>query len=193
MIDLNATASRFLIYKGCASLNAKNSVRKLQTAFMLLPLILLACSLERRNDFNFTVDQPMRCGIFKSYFFVREVKEEIYPDLGMLIANAAKLNIEGNLQNRLIDAARGCTEECEVAKDNLRLIQEEIKRKLALNEIKGDLSKVASDVRRFETAKKNWLRDHSRRYNAGLAMLPEITRVRWQKEAARFLVLSAEP
>lgn len=168
------------------------AVRKVLIITGLIPLILLACRLERREDFIFSIDQPMRCGIFKSYFFVREVREEIYPDLGMVVANAEKLGVSGKDRESLADRARQCTELCEVKKDNLRLMQEEIKRKLALNEIRGDLSRVQRDVREFEDAKKFWLADHARRYRAALGTLNEAVRAKWNAASVKFLPLPKE-
>lgn len=147
----------------------------------LLPVLLLqtACRLERREDFDFSVDQPLRCGIFKSYYFVRQISEEVYPDLGLVLANRRRLALEPQRAEALEKHARHCTELCEVRKDQLRLMQEAIKAKLALNEIKGDLRLLAKEVREFEAAKLEWLKEHAARYHAGLAELTEGQRALW--------------
>lgn len=154
--------------------------RKLRFA---LPVVILigagACRIERREDFDFSTDVPLRCGIFKSYYFVREVKEEIYPDLGLVLANRKRLALEPGTQSDLENAARHCTELCEVKKDELRVMQEAIKAKLKLNEIKGDLRLLAKEVREFEAAKAAWLAEHGARYHKGLALLSEGQRALW--------------
>lgn len=153
-----------------------------QLKFTLLVLALAgaaACRIERREDFDFSTDVPLRCGIFKSYYFVREVKEEIYPDLGLVLANRKRLALEPGTLAELENAARHCTELCEVKKDDLRLMQETIKAKLKLNEIKGDLRLLAKEVREFEAAKAVWLAEHSVRYHKGLALLSEGQRALW--------------
>jgi hypothetical protein len=144
-------------------------------------LLQAACRLERREDFDFSVDTPLRCGIFRSYYFVRDVQEEVYPDLGLLLGNAARLGLSASQQTRLTALARECTELCEVKKDRLRIMQEDIKAKLALNEIKGDLALLAREVQAFERAKAEWLREHAARYRAGLSVLNESQRARWQQ------------
>lgn len=152
------------------------------TLFAHLGLILafvVGCRFERREDFDFSIDQPLRCGIFKSYYFVREVKEEIYPDLGLLYANRARLALSESQSQDILTRARHCTELCEVEKDNLRLMQEAIKEKLALNEIKGNLHLLAKEVREFEAAKAHWLSAHRERYHQGVALLTEAQRARW--------------
>lgn len=146
---------------------------------VLIAVAGLSCRLERREDFDFSTDVPLRCGIFKSYYFVREVKEEVYPDLGLVYANRKRLALEDGEATRLHDAARHCTEICEVKKDQLRVMQEAIKAKLAMNEIKGDLRLLAKEVREFEAAKAAWLAEHTRRYREGLAVLTEGQRALW--------------
>jgi len=145
----------------------------------LILAFVVGCRFERREDFDFSIDQPLRCGIFKSYYFVREVKEEIYPDLGLLYANRARLELSEDQSQAILTRARQCTELCEVEKDNLRLLQEAIKEKLALNEIKGDLHLLAKEVREFEAAKAQWLAAHRERYHQGVALLTEAQRARW--------------
>jgi hypothetical protein len=163
------------------------SRRKILTAIpALIACWAVSCRLERREDFDFSVDTPLRCGIFKSYYFVREVKEEIYPDLGLVYANRKRLALEAGEEGRLHEAARHCTEICEVKKDQLRVLQEAIKAKLATNEIKGDLRLLAKEVREFETAKAAWLAEHAGRYRAGLALLTEGQRALWAP-AERYL------
>lgn len=144
-----------------------------------LALLLTACRFERREDFDFSVDQPLRCGIFQSYYFVRDVREEIYPDLGLVIANRRPLNLTATQVVSIGEAARHCTELCIVKKDRLRLMQETIKEKLALNEIKGDLRLLAKDVKEFEIAKRDWLQEHQTRYHEGLKLLSEPQRAQW--------------
>jgi hypothetical protein len=146
---------------------------------LFLAVMLVACRLERREDFDFSADQPLRCGIFRSHYFVREVKEEVFPDLGLVAANGQSLGLTALQANQLQDAARVCTEICTVKKDHLRLMQEAIKAKLALNEIKGDLRLLAKDVREFESAKREWLDEHRERYHKGLGLLNEPQRAKW--------------
>lgn len=152
-----------------------------QLSKILLPVLLLqiGCRLERREDFDFSADQPLRCGIFKSYYFVRQISEEVYPDLGLVLANRRRLALEPQRVEAVEKHARHCTELCEVRKDQLRLMQEAIKGKLALNEIKGDLRLLAKEVREFEAAKAEWLAEHAARYRAGLAELTEGQRALW--------------
>jgi hypothetical protein len=144
-----------------------------------LALLLTGCRFERREDFDFSVDQPLRCGIFQSYYFVRDIREEVYPDLGLVIANKRPLDLTAAQVDSISEAARHCTELCIVKKDQLRLMQEAIKEKLALNEIKGDLRLLAKDVKEFETAKREWLHDHQTRYREGLKLLTEQQRAQW--------------
>ena len=148
---------------------------------LLLQVFLLQvhCRLERREDFDFSADQPLRCGIFKSYYFVRQISEEVYPDLGLVLANRGRLALEPQRVEAVEKHARHCTELCEVRKDQLRLMQEAIKAKLALNEIKGDLRLLAKEVREFEAAKAEWLKEHAMRYRAGLTELTEGQRALW--------------
>lgn len=141
--------------------------------------VFAGCRLERREDFDFSATQPLRCGIFKSYYFVRDIREEVYPDLGLVLANGSRLALSAGQRSQLAENARVCTEICEVAKDKLRLMQEEIKAKLALNEIKGDLRLLAKEVREFDAAKLAWLRDHADRYHRGLEILTEPQRAQW--------------
>lgn len=143
-----------------------------------------ACRLERREDFDFSKDQPLRCGIFKSYYFVRQISEEVYPDLGLVLANRKRLVLEGSRAETVERHARHCTELCEVRKDQLRIMQEAIKAKLALNEIKGDLRLLAKEVNEFEAAKAEWLKEHAARYRAGLAELTEGQRALWSPAEA---------
>lgn len=152
-----------------------------QVFIFLLPFLLLqvACRLERREDFDFSADQPLRCGIFKSYYFVRQISEEVYPDLGLVLANRRRLALEAQQAEKIETHARHCTELCEVRKDQLRLMQEAIKAKLALNEIKGDLRLLAKEVREFESAKAEWLKEHQSRYQTGLLELTEGQRALW--------------
>lgn len=149
-------------------------------------IVLSGCRLERRDDFDFSPDAPLRCGIFRSYYFVREVQEEVYPDLGLVLANTRSLQLSQSQVVRLENAARECVEICEVKKNHLRLMQEEIKAKLALNEIKGDLKLLAKDVRAFENSKAEWLQGHAARYHSGLNILTEAQRARW-KQAESYL------
>lgn len=142
-------------------------------------LLLTACRLERREDFDFSPNQPLRCGIFKSYYFVRQVSEEVYPDLGLVLANSRRLALAPGQYEAVERHARNCTELCEVHKDQLRLMQEAIKAKLALNEIKGDLRLLAKEVREFESAKAEWLASHATRYRAGLLEITEGQRALW--------------
>lgn len=158
--------------------------RRLCRIFCLIAfsaLVQPACRLERREDFDFSADTPLRCGIFRSYFLVREVREEIYPDLGLLLANAPRLGLSGEQQSRLSAMARQCTELCEIKKDQLRLMQEDIKARLALNEIKGDLSLLARQVQAFERAKAEWLQAHAARYHMLSEVLNEAQRAQWQQ------------
>ncbi|GAB4438623.1 MAG: hypothetical protein OHK0011_21360 [Turneriella sp.] len=151
---------------------------------VLLLLVMLAqasCRLERREEFDFSVDTPLRCGIFRSYYFVRDIHEEVYPDLGLVLANSGQLGLSASQQSRLTSLARECTELCEVKKDHLRLMQEDIKAKLALNEIKGNLALLAREVQAFERAKIEWLRQHAARYHAGISVLNESQQARWQQ------------
>lgn len=163
---------------------------RLRDIIILFPVAILmagtGCRLERREDFDFSTDVPLRCGIFKSYYFVREVKEEVYPDLGLVYANRKRLALEPGQQSSLETAARACTELCEVKKDGLRVMQEAIKAKLKLNEIKGDLRLLAKEVREFEAAKAEWLAEHTARYHQGLEILSEGQRAQWVI-AERFL------
>lgn len=152
--------------------------------FLLLWLVAwthTACRLERREDFDFSVETPLRCGVFRSYYLVRDIREEVYPDLGLVLANSARLGLNGAQQSRLTTLARECTELCEVKKDHLRLMQEDIKAKLALNEIKGNLSLLAREVQAFERAKANWLREHAARYHAATSELTEAQQARWRQ------------
>ena len=146
---------------------------------LLLLLPVLSCRFDKREDFDFSADLPLRCGIFQSYYFVRETKEEVYPDLGLVAANGQSLNLTQTQHSQLQNAARECTEICTVKKDQLRLMQESIKAKLALNEIKGDLRLLAKDVREFEAAKRAWLREHRSRYHQGLGILNEPQKAKW--------------
>lgn len=146
---------------------------------VILLLSVLHCRFDKREDFDFSADLPLRCGIFQSYYFVRETKEEVYPDLGLVAANRQSLNLTASQHVSLQNAARECTEICTVKKDQLRLMQEAIKAKLALNEIKGDLRLLAADVRNFEAAKRAWLTEHRARYHQGLGILNEPQKARW--------------
>lgn len=148
---------------------------------LLMVISLATCRLERREDFDFSVDTPLRCGIFRSYYFVRDIREEVYPDLGLVLANSARLGLDSAQHARLSAQARECTELCEVKKDQLRLMQEDIKAKLALNEIQGNLSLLAREVQAFERAKAAWLREHEARYHAGTSILTEEQRARWKR------------
>ncbi|MBV6494168.1 MAG: hypothetical protein LDLANPLL_02194 [Turneriella sp.] len=147
--------------------------------FIFLALFGSACTFERREDFNLSVDTPLRCGIFKSYYFVRDVKEEIYPDLALVLANANRLVLTLAQRQKLEGAARHCSDLCAIEKDDLRHMQEAIKAKLKLNEIHGDLSLLAKDVRAFEKAKSVWLTHHSERYYDGLKILTSGQRALW--------------
>jgi hypothetical protein len=151
---------------------------------VLAAFVLPVCRLERREDFDFSVDTPMRCGIFRSYYFVREIQEEVYPDLGLVLANSARLGLSPTQDAQLSARARECAELCEVRKDHLRLMQEDIKAKLALNEIKGNLALLAREVQAFERAKAEWLREHEARYRAGINILTEEQQARWKKAEA---------
>lgn len=142
-------------------------------------MLHLGCRLERREDFDFSADQPLRCGIFKSYYFVRQISEQVYPDLGLVLANRRRLALAPQQIEAVEKHARHCTELCELRKDELRLMQEAIKAKLALNEIKGDLRLLAKEVREFDAAKAVWLSEHAARYRAGLAELTEGQRALW--------------
>lgn len=135
----------------------------------------------------------MRCGIFKSYYFVRDVREEIYPDLGLVFANAARLSMSDDQKKEMAARARVCTELCEVRKDNLRIMQEEIKRRLSLNEIKGNLNLLAKEVNEFEMAKKEWLKEHAARYHEGLMQLNEGQRALWVTAEKNLKPLPAAP
>ncbi len=148
--------------------------------------LVAACRLERREDFDFSVDTPLRCGIFRSYYFVRDIQEEVYPDLGLVLANSARLGLSSAQQSRIATLARECTELCEVRKDKLRLMQQDIKAKLALNEIKGNLALLAREVQAFERAKAEWLREHEARYHLGTQVLTEMQQARW-KQAESYL------
>jgi hypothetical protein len=159
-------------------------LRRRSGVFFLLLLaafVLPVCRLERREDFNFSADTPLRCGIFRSYYFVREIQEEVYPDLGLVLANSGRLGLSPTQHAQLSARARECTELCEVRKDQLRLMQEDIKAKLALNEIKGNLALLAREVQAFERAKAEWLREHQARYHAGISLLNEAQRARWRQ------------
>jgi hypothetical protein len=63
-------------------------------------------------------------------------------------------------------------------------MQEDIKAKLALNEIKGNLALLAREVQAFERAKAEWLREHEARYRAGINILTEEQQARWKKAEA---------
>lgn len=155
--------------------------RGVSVLLLLAALVQAACRLERREDFDFSVDTPLRCGIFRSYYFVRDIREEVYPDLGLVLANSARLALDDSQKGRLTSLARQCTELCEVKKDHLRLMQEDIKAKLALNEIKGNLALLAREVQAFERAKSDWLREHAARYHAGVGVLTEGQQARWRQ------------
>ncbi|HRP69838.1 MAG TPA: hypothetical protein PLY93_09940 [Turneriella sp.] len=157
----------------------RQSARALTIFISLVVLVGAGCTFERREDFNFSVDLPLRCGVFKSYYFVRDVREEIYPDLALVLANANRLALTDQQREKLISAARHCNELCAVEKDTLRHMQEDIKAKLKLNEIHGDLNLLAKDVRAFERAKSTWLNHHAKRYYQGLSVLRSGQRALW--------------
>ncbi|MCX7633038.1 MAG: hypothetical protein N2Z22_06885 [Turneriella sp.] len=158
-----------------------------------LVLSVMACRLDRREEFDFSPEQPLRCGIFRSYYFVREVQEEVYPDLGLVLANARRLRLRADQIKVLTERARECTELCTVKKDQLRLMQEEIKQKLALNEIQGNLSLLAKEVRAFEAAKREWLNGHAQRYRRGLELLDAGQRAEWLVAENALKPLPVEP
>lgn len=148
--------------------------------FVSAAALLMNCRFDRREDFDFSPSQPLRCGIFKSYYFVRDIQEEVYPDLGLVLANASRLRLTNIQKEKIENAARHCTELCELQKDHLKQMQEEIKAALALNEIHGDLTLLAKEVRAFEKAKGEWLRGHAARYRDGLKLLTPIESREWQ-------------
>ena len=148
------------------------NVRRAIIIVAFVHFLLISCKLNQKEEWNLDVKEPFRCGIYKSYYFVRDVQQKIYPDLGLLVANASKFRLSETQIISLRENARQCTEFCEIEKDQLRLMQEKIKEKLALNEVKGDLRKLAHDVAIYNTAFEQWLRAHAARYRAGKKLLP---------------------
>jgi len=143
------------------------NVQKSIVIIVFMHCLLISCKLNQKEEWNLDVKEPYRCGIYKSYYFVREVQQKVYPDLGLLIANAPKLRLTDSQLLALRENARQCAELCEIEKDQLRLMQEKIKEKLALNEVKGDLRKLAHDVSGYNTAFEHWLKGHTARYRTG--------------------------
>ncbi len=159
--------------------------------FVSAAALLVSCRFDRREDFDFSPSQPLRCGIFKSYYFVRDIQEEVYPDLGLLLANASRLRLTKAQKEKIESAARHCTELCELQKDHLKQMQEEIKSALALNEIHGDLTLLAKEVQAFEKAKAEWLSGHAARYRAGLKLLTPLELHAWQTAERELKALPA--
>lgn len=138
---------------------------------ILIILAIADCRFVSRPDVSFSPSLPWRCGIYRSHIYVRDIQEVIYPDLGLVVANSAGLGLTSSEVTSTRKLARECFEICELEKQHIRLKEEQLKEKLALNEIQGDLTKVAKEVNEIRVMEKLWLKGHSHRYHKGIKPL----------------------
>lgn len=140
---------------------------------------LSGCHFETRPDIDISQNQPYRCGVYHSYIYETETEHQVYPDTGVIVANAAVLKLTPAQKEAFTDSARSCYEQCESQKQLIHLEEERLKELLKTNKIKGDMSQVAHKLNEIEAMRINWLREHRKRYEKSLEMLTPRQLMQW--------------
>ena len=107
---------------------------------------------------------------------MNEYEQEVYPDLGLMLANREVLIINDQTMKKIEQLARNCYQICSQEKEIIRQKQDALKLRLKKSGQKGDLTRVAAALNEIEILKKKWLHGHFQRYQQGIALLtpPEL-------------------
>lgn len=140
-----------------------------------------ACQLPDKSGekYDFSVEAPYRCGVYRSYIYEGEPEEKVYPDLGLLLLNSEQLELRESIIPDIRKKAVDCYEKCEQRKEVLRLMEQKLKQKLKTNELKGDVTEISESLNRIEQVRLDSLKADYLCYEEGLSYLNEAEMKRW--------------
>lgn len=152
----------------------RNFFKKKITISLLLITVGYSCHLvyrEIKPDLN--EKHPYRCGIYQSKIYAekKDIEKEIYPDLGIMLANAEILQLSNQKKKKIHKMARECNEICILQKAQIRAQEIELKKLLALNKTKNNLDLLSKKLNKIYKMKIEWLKGHRERYEAGVKLL----------------------
>ncbi len=137
-------------------------------------LLIYACNLVYREIEPVLRDSdPYRCGIFQSELpaDVAEQTKEVYPDLGVVLANATTLQLSDGKRKQIESMAKECHTICSLQKMEIHRKEKQIKIDLAAGKFRNNLDLLSRELNELNKMKKDWLRGHRTRYDRGVALL----------------------
>ena len=144
-----------------------NKARSIFLVFILLSGS--ACRvLSGKNSLLINEKSAFRCGIFFDPHFENEKVEQVYPDLGLVLANADNIGLDDTTFDRLEGHAKNCYAICNFQK---RIIYEKVNEAKRLSINKKSLQQVVPLLQEVDNMKLKWLKGHQERYTTGLKEL----------------------
>ncbi len=137
-------------------------------------LLFYACNLVYREiEPVFRDSDPYRCGIFQSELpaDVADQTKEVYPDLGVMLANAATLQLGDGKRRQIESMARECHTICSLQKMEIQRKEKQIKIDLAAGKFRNNLDLLSRELNELNKMKTEWLKGHRTRYDRGVSLL----------------------
>lgn len=144
------------------------------------------CQIVVRGEVQVSPGMPYRCGHYESHIYVRSPIVEDYPDLGVILANSELLQLSAYERKQIETKAIECAAICEGDLNSLRLLEDDLKGRISINEMEGNMSEVAIDLNRIQAKKMTWLRNTKKCYQEGLLLLSHDSLVRWLPNENKF-------
>ncbi len=147
---------------------------------LIVVTALVSCKLSPdKDEVNFSKAVSYRCGIFFSHIYEKDIKEEVYPDLGLLLANKTTVGLSAAQVRLLEKRARQCTHQCNLQKEAIYLKQKALQKHIKQNKIKGDLQRVSARLNEIANDKRAWLASHKKRYLSAIETLDPMALSQW--------------
>ncbi len=162
------------------------------TTGLLIFSVLAGCRYVTKAEIEVSERIAYRCGRYESRIYVRSPIIEEYPDLGIILANANVLELSPNERALLEEKARECYAICEEDLNRIRMLEDDLKNRIAVNEMKGNMTAVAADLNLIEAEKQIWLQHHRQCYREGLQLLSPASLARWLPHENRFKSLEPQ-
>lgn len=151
---------------------------------VMTSLQLSSCTIENKAPITNTgIPNNFSCGTYVSKVYPRDPRTEIYPDLGMVLAEK-NLKLTSYQVEKLKKAAADCALRCQIRKDEINLLTQKLHLSLTKKEyLSGNLSRLAYHLNKIKQQKEKWLALHQARYTLGLELLDEKQTQIWENVA----------
>lgn len=151
----------------------KNFKKKVLLFFILIIFAYSCHLLYREIEPDLNENHPYRCGIYHSEIYAekKDIEKEIYPDLGILLANAKTLQLSREKYQKITVMAKECHEICSLQKAQIHYKEMELKKLIVQYKTKNNLDLLSKKLNEIYKLKILWLKGHRKRYEKGVQLL----------------------